>query len=299
MGGDLILRIEDLDPPRCLPGAEREIVDDLRWLGLRWIAGPERGGPHGPYRQSERQDRFAERLNQLVERGLAYPCFCSRREIDEVLSAPHTPFDPLTQYPGTCAHIPSEEAQRRAASEPHAIRFRASGIVRAEDGFAGVITHDLARQPGDFVIRRKDGLVAYQLAVVVDDIDMQVTDVVRGRDLLDSTPRQLALFDAFGAPRPRTWHLPMFVDARGERLSKRAQSVSRAGLEAAGWAAPALIGAVCQLLGWLPEHRSVSADEAIALWDPTTLADDEIRVPDALFTGPEAFAAWSRETSPR
>lgn len=292
--GRLVLRIEDIDTPRCVDGAESLIIEDLRWLGLRWDEGPDVGGPAAPYRQSERTALYDAALATLRERDLVYPCFCSRRDVRDVLSAPHAHFAPGTEYPGTCARLDRDEAAARASTEPHAIRFRASGRVTVHDGVFGALEHDLATHPGDFVVRRKDGLYAYQLVVVVDDAAMGVTDVVRAVDLLDSTPRQFALFDALGARRPRTWHLPLLHDARGERLSKRSAAVARDGLEGAGWTPESLIGALTHLWGWTDTAEPMSLDQAVRLWNPRTLARQEIRVPDAFFDGPQAYRAATR-----
>lgn len=293
LGGRVVLRVEDLDPPRCVAGAEEAIVDDLRWLGLDWDEGPDIGGSSAPYRQSARGSVYDGAVARLRARALVYPCFCSRRDVREALSAPHSAFAPGTEYPGTCAGLPADAAWSRAAREGASIRFRASGLVQVDDGVFGSLAHDLAQQPGDFVLRRSDGLYAYQLAVVVDDAAMGVTEVVRAVDLLDSTPRQFALFDALGAPRPRTYHLPLLHDARGERLSKRAASVAREGLEVAGWTAEGLIGALFVLFGWLEAFEPVAAADALEFWRPDTLARTEILVPDALFAGPEAFRRWA------
>ncbi len=293
-GGRLIMRIEDLDPPRCVPGAGEQILDDLRWLGLDWDEGPHVGGGRGPYVQSERHDRYAAAIDALRDRDLVYPCFCSRRDVEEVLSAPHERFDPRTQYPGTCSELPGAVAWERADREPHALRFRATGTIEHRDGVTGTLCEDIAVVPGDFVVRRKDGLYAYQLAVVVDDAEMGVSDVLRGRDLLDSTARQLALFDALRVPRPRTWHVPLLVDERGDRLAKRSAAVAREGLETAGWSAPALVGALARLWGWASEFVPTAVDDTLTLWAPQTLAAPTIRVPDALLAGPDEFARWSR-----
>ncbi len=287
--GSVLLRIEDLDPPRVVAGAADEHIADLRWLGLDWDGGPDIGGSLGPWFQSTRDGLYQQAADALLERDLLYPCGCSRAEIRDVLSAPHAEFDPRTLYPGTCAHI--DAAGRLALPADVALRFRAHGRVCVDDRLAGQLDVDLAVEPGDFVVRRRDGLWAYQLAVVVDDIAMGVTDVVRGRDLLSSTPRQFAIFDALDAPRPATWHVPLLVDARGARLAKRDGSMARAGLEHVGWTAELLRGALMRLWGWRHELAPASADEVVAAFSPRGLSRREIRVPDAFFEGPRAFAA--------
>lgn len=295
-GADLVLRIEDLDPPRCIEGAEERIVEDLRWLGVEWDQGPAKGGTAGPFRQSARQELYQRELAGLRERGLVYPCFCSRRDIRDVLSAPHGGFDPATQYPGTCS---SSANWDRATVEPHAVRFRASGTVTLDDGVFGRLSHDLDWVPGDFVIRRRDGLYAYQFAVVVDDIAMGVTEIVRGHDLLDSTPRQFGLFDAMRADRPQTWHVPLLMSQNGERLSKRARSVARPGLEAVGWTPSSLRGLLAWLWGWIAEPEPLEERALIDLWAPQTLGSRLLHVPDAVFEGPKALRKLAREEAAR
>lgn len=290
--GRLILRIEDLDPPRVVEDSEAGIVEDLRWLGIDWDDGPDVGGIHAPYRQSERSALYEHALERLVQKNLAYPCDCSRRDIEEALSAPHVQFDPRTRYPGTCRpDDPSNltevlgEAltnETLSANETvHAWRMQAEGIITVHDELAGTMTHDLREEPGDFVIRRRDGLWAYQLAVVVDDIAMGVTDVIRGRDLFSSTPRQFALYDALGAARPRTWHVPLVVDNDGARLSKRGEAPSRQELEVAGWTPAKFRGACAKRWGWSDESCPLSAEALVELWDPTAaeLRSETIHIP--------------------
>lgn len=291
--GTLALRIEDLDPPRCVDGAEARIIDDLKWLGIAWDDGPDSpGADERLYRQSLRADAYRDATEQLRSQGLVYPCFCSRRDIQAALSAPHAPFDEETLYPGTCAHLDPAEAATRAQDEAHALRFRATGDYLVGDGIVGEVSVDVSRCPGDFVLRRKDGLYSYQLAVVVDDAAMGITDVVRGRDLLESTGAQLALFDALGAPPPRPWHVPLLVDARGERLSKRSASVARDGLERAGWTPALLRGALACLWGWDASLSERSMASIARSWSPDGLDVPSIAVPDAFFDGPDAFRRW-------
>jgi glutamyl-Q tRNA(Asp) synthetase len=203
-GGEWHLRIEDLDAPRTIPGAEGEILRELERLGLHW---------DGPLvHQSTRTARYEEALSRLRERGFTYRCRCSRREIAD--SGIHG-VDGIV-YPGSCrnARIPDDV--------PAAVRFRVGGeTIRVTDRVQGELAQDLAREVGDFVIRRRDGPFAYQLAVVVDDADLGVTDIVRGADLLDSTPRQVALQQALGLPAPRYLHVPVALH-EGEKLSKQA-----------------------------------------------------------------------------
>ncbi len=208
-GGRFILRVEDLDPQRSKPEHERRQLEDLRWLGLDWDEGPDVGGKHGPYRQSERQELYWAALRRLD----TYPCTCTRRELRETASAPHG-VEPI--YPGTC------RAGTRHPGRPESLRWRTPvGEICFEDRIFGRQCQDPSVAVGDFVLHRGDGAWAYQLAVVVDDAAMGVTDVLRGADLLDSTARQIALGRALGLGIPRFAHAPLVVGADGEKLSKR------------------------------------------------------------------------------
>ena len=216
-GWRILLRVEDLDGTRVRPGADAAVVDDLRWLGLDWDGGP--------LLQSTRAPAHAAALEQLIAQGDAYPCTCTRREVNAAASAPHAD-DGAAVYPGTCRdRFASIADATRFAGRPPAIRFRVPrGLVGWTDGFAGPQVYpDVAGQLGDFVIAKADGTAAYQLAVVVDDASAGVSHVVRGDDLLDSTPRQILLYRALGASAaiPTYTHLPLVVGSDGRRLAKR------------------------------------------------------------------------------
>jgi glutamyl-tRNA synthetase len=218
-GWEVLLRIEDLDGPRVKRGADRGLIEDLAWLGLDW--------DQGPIYQSARLQAYRQAVDLLLETGAAYPCVCSRREVELAASAPHAE-DGAAVYPGTCRGRFADIAAARAASgrEP-AVRFRVpaegSPAIEWSDRFRRPQRIDAARQLGDFVVAKADGTAAYQLAVVVDDAAMGVTDVVRGDDLLDSTPRQLLLYQSLGleAKIPEYYHLPLVVGPDGRRLAKR------------------------------------------------------------------------------
>jgi glutamyl-tRNA synthetase len=207
--GRFVLRVEDLDPQRSKPEHEQRQLTDLRWLGLDWDEGPDVGGAHGPYRQSERVDVYAAALARLD----TYACTCTRKELRETASAPHG-LEPV--YPGTCrGGTPHPE-------RPASLRWRVPpGEVCFDDRILGRQCQDVATQVGDFVLRRGDGAWAYQLAVVVDDAAMHVTEVVRGEDLLDSTARQILLARTLGVAVPSYAHAPLVVGPDGEKLSKR------------------------------------------------------------------------------
>jgi glutamyl-tRNA synthetase len=232
------------------PGLEARQLAELRWLGIDWDEGPDVGGPVGPYRQSERAPRYAAALARLRASGRAYACFCSRAEIAAASRAPHGPGEEGPRYPGTCRALPEGEVARRSRSRPPAWRFRvAPGAVAFEDGVHGPQALHPSDEVGDFVVMRADGVAAYQLAVVVDDAAMGVTDVVRGSDLLPSTARQILLYRALGLSPPRFAHVPLVVGEDGERLAKRHGALSLGDLEAGGADAAAVVGLLAELSG--------------------------------------------------
>lgn len=261
--GVLVLRMEDLDLPRVQEGSAEEILSDLKWLGLDWEEGPDVGGPAGPYEQSRRGEIYQAVLEELERKGLVFRCYCSRKDVREASSAPHGPGG--LAYPGTCRWMTAEEEeavrQKKGGRKP-SYRFRvADREVEIVDEIAGPYGEVLSRDVGDFIIRRRDELFAYQLAVVVDDAMMGITDVVRGEDLLSSTPRQAALFEALETAPPRFWHVPLMRDQSGERLSKRDGSDSLRILRDQGWDAPKVIGHLAASLGWVEEGARLSAEE--------------------------------------
>ena len=249
--GRFAVRIEDLDGPRCRPQLESGQLADLAWLGLDWDEGPsvepphQDTGPHGPYRQSQRTALYREAVARLRERDLAYECFCSRAEVRSAArpseaSAPHGPADDGPRYPGTCAGLTRDQRAERARTRAPALRLRVpAGPVDFDDAIAGPQRFDPAAEVGDFVVQRADGLHAYQLAVVVDDAAMAVTQVLRGADLLPSTARQLQLYTLLGLRPPRFAHAPLLYGPSGpggapQRLSKREGADTLAGLRSGG-----------------------------------------------------------------
>jgi glutamyl-tRNA synthetase len=248
-GGRLVLRIEDIDTPRVVSGSAEAIMSELRWLGIDWDEGPDRGGPHAPYTQSARTELYARALEQLRAQGDVYPCTCSRKEIAQIASAPHGDLGPL--YPGTCRSGPSHPG--RPASQRFRMPSPAPHFVDRLQGPYDAGVSD------DFVLQRSDGVYAYQLAVVVDDLAMGITEVVRGDDLLSSTPRQLALYEALGAQPPAFLHVPLMLDADGRRMSKRFGSLSITQCQQAGVSASRVVGMLAHTLGL------AEADEALAL----------------------------------
>jgi glutamyl-tRNA synthetase len=233
-GGAFVMRLEDLDRPRVRPGAAERILADLRWLGLDWDEA-DRGGAHAPYDQGSRTGLYEAAFRKLRDLGCVYPCFCSRRDIAAAASAPQAPGDEV-RYPGTCRALTEEEARKRMSrGDPHAWRYRGedAGSPTFVDLVHGTWPVE-AVAPGDFVVRRADGVAAYQLAVVVDDAEMGITEVVRGEDLLPSTPRQILLYRSLGLAEPVFGHVPLLVGTDGVRLSKRHLGTTLAELRAAG-----------------------------------------------------------------
>jgi glutamyl-tRNA synthetase len=258
--GRFVLRIEDLDPQRSKPEHERRQLDDLRWLGLDWDEGPDVGGPHGPYRQSQRHDLYEQALARLD----TYPCTCTRRELRETASAPHG-IEPV--YPGTCRAGP------RNPERPASLRWRApAGEICFDDRIFGRQCQDVAVAVGDFVLYRHDGAWAYQLAVVVDDAAMQVTHVLRGADLLDSTARQIALARTLGLPIPSHAHVPLVVGPDGEKLSKRHGAPDLSDLRERGVDPRIVVAALARSSGLIGKDvERVRADELIAGFDLATI----------------------------
>jgi len=266
MDGVFVMRMEDLDRPRNKAGCAEKILDDLRRLGLDWDEGPDCGGPFVPYGQAARADIHQAFLELLKDRGRLYPCHCSRRDIREAASAPHGA-NPV--YPGTCRE---PGAAARGQDSTTAWRFAvADEIVSFHDCVQGMCRQRLATEVGDFVVRRRDGLFAYQFAVVVDDALMGVTDVVRGEDLLDSTPRQIALQAALGLATPRYWHVPLMLDDQGQRMSKRNDAPSLDDYCAAGGTPESLIGRFAADLGLADSDAPLSARELLSGLDRAAL----------------------------
>lgn len=222
--GTLILRNEDLDRDRCQPAFVTAMFEDLRWFGFDWSEGPDCGGPFAPYQQSERIHQYRAALEILRAGGFIYPCTCSRKDIAAAARAPHDADDDEPLYPGSCRpNRPSEIVHRKFSW-----RFRVPDgeTVSFTDGHFGHQQFIAGKDFGDFVIWRHDDVPAYQLAVVVDDAAMQITEVVRGADLLKSTARQLLLYHALNQPTPAFFHCPLMTDDSGVRLAKRHDALS-------------------------------------------------------------------------
>jgi glutamyl-tRNA synthetase len=254
-GGRVILRIEDIDSPRIKPGADRQIMDDLLWLGLDW--------DEGPYYQTMRLTLYEQALVELQNQEVVYPCTCTRSDIEEAASAPHAEHEGPA-YPGTCAGRRAADA--RNLDRPFAWRFRSStNHATFVDGFAGPVTVPLS-QAGDFVAWKSSGTPAYQLAVVVDDAAMGVTEVVRGDDLVPSTPRQLQLYAALRLPPPRFAHVPLVVGPDGRRLAKRHGDTRLSALREQNVQPEAVLGLLAWSCGWLPAIEPIGLTGLLPLF---------------------------------
>ena len=266
----VILRVEDLDGPRVKRGADRQAMEDLRWLGLDW--------DEGPVYQSPRMGLYRAAAERLLAEGKAYACVCTRREVELAASAPHAE-DGSSVYPGTCRgkFKSMREAEVEVGRVP-VIRFQTPpGNVSFEDCLRGRVTCDPAPELGDFVILKADGTAAYQLAVVIDDAEMSVTDVVRGDDLVDSTPRQILLYRALGLAEelPRYWHLPLVVGTDGRRLAKRHGDTRIAQYRERGVSAARILGLLARWCGMVVEDVR-SAEHLVEEFDIEKMPREQI-----------------------
>lgn len=256
-GGTWLLRIEDIDPQRSKQEYAELIMDDLHWLGLDW--------DEGPYYQSERGDIYEHYLKQLTDNGLTYPCYCTRADI-LATQAPHES-DGRVVYKGTCRNLAPG-----VKTGPAAIRMKVpsegKGILSFTDGHYGMQTIDLTTHCGDFIVRRKDGAWAYQLAVVVDDALMGINEVVRGCDLLLSSPQQIYLAQQLGFAPPHFTHLPLLCNKQGQRLSKRDQSLDMAALRTSN-TPEEIIGLLAHAAGLQQSNEPITAQELVGefSWD--------------------------------
>jgi nondiscriminating glutamyl-tRNA synthetase len=264
-GGAFVLRIEDTDPERNVPGSEALVCDDLRWLGLDWDEGPEVGGTHAPYRQSERGEVYRRTAEALLARGTAYRCWCTEAELEE--GRERVSGGDVLRYSGRCRRLSAEERARNAREgRPSVVRFavpEGDGAIDVDDAVRGHVSFPRA-DVTDFVILRSDGTATYNFAVVADDVDMEITHVIRHVGHLSNTPRQALLFDALGRPRPVFAHLPTVLAPEGGKLSKRSGTAGADVLRAQGVHPDGVLNYL-SLLGWSSEDERevLTRDELI------------------------------------
>ncbi len=279
--GTMILRIEDLDPDRSRPEYVERLVRDMKWLGLDWDEDPWTGGAFGPYSQSDRREIYEAALDALKDRGKVYPCFCTRKELREA-SAPHEE-DGVFIYNGKCRRLSGDvRRERLEAGDRHAWRLE---VPDQDYGFHdlnyGAYMQNVARDCGDFLLTRTDGVHAYQLAVVVDDGLMGVDMVVRGSDLMDSTPRQIYLHELLGFDIPSFGHVPLLKGENAARLSKRHKSLDLGTLRNAGWAAEEILGLLAVKAGLIERFEPVKARELIDVFSWSKLPKTDISILDS------------------
>jgi len=272
--GSLVLRIEDLDPPRVIAGAADALLDDLRWLGLDWDEGPDVGGAYGPYQQSQRSARYDAALAVLERAGHLFRCTCTRAEVQIASSAPHGDLGP--RYPGTCRETPQRPER------PASLRFRMPSGQPFVDRLHGV---QPASEGDDFVVQRSDGLYAYQLAVVVDDLAMGITEVVRGADLLSSTPRQIAVYRALDAASPAFVHVPLVLGRDRQRLAKRHRATAIADYRAAQLAPERVVAWLAASLGLAHQGELVRPHDLVPRFELARLPLEPTIVDDELVSG--------------
>ena len=283
LGGTMVLRMEDLDPDRCRPQFAEGLLEDLQWLGLDWDEGPDRPSVTVSYKQSKRSDLYQAAFDSLAQRGLVYPCFCSRAELRSVASAPHAG-EAESVYSGRCAGLSAvEQAEKLSVRRQAACRLRVGEAeIAFTDQLFGPQRQKLNQSCGDFVIRRSDGVYAYQLAVVVDDAAMKIDRVLRGADLLSSTPRQIYLWQLLGYLPPTFIHAPLLLAADGSRLSKRQGSLTIEALRCSGVRPQRIIGQLAAWAGLIDRPEALRPDELIDGFSLDKLPREPVVVGDTL-----------------
>jgi len=280
--GRVVMRIEDIDLPRCKREFREEALRDLEWLGLDWDEGPHAGDDIGPYDQSTRFEHYRRALDKLIQAGKAYPCVCSRKDIEEATRAPHG--DEGAVYPGTCrGRFATFAEAAEFAKSPPALRYAFDDTpISFHDEIQGPITIK-PRDLGDFVLWRKDGLPSYQLAVTCDDAAMGITQVLRGRDLLQSTARQLALYKALALPAPKQWaHVPLMLAQDKRRLAKRDGDLSLKALRERGVKPEKIIGLCAHSAGLVQRAEEFSARALVAAFDVKQIVRSDSALPEPI-----------------
>ncbi|RAV02430.1 tRNA glutamyl-Q(34) synthetase GluQRS [Paenibacillus sp. YN15] len=278
MNGEFVLRIEDIDGPRSKAEFARRIPGDLRWLGLDWEEGPDVGGPSGPYIQSQRLGYYGSVLDALDKLGRTYSCYCSRAELAAIASAPHGLASEGPAYPGICKKASKEELAEKAARKTPSVRFELPAEPLAFVDEAAGLQQVPAGAGGDFIVKRADGILAYQLAVVADDAAMGITHVLRGFDLLDSTPRQIWLYQALGWQAPQFAHVPLLLGPDGSRLSKRHGGITLADMRQRQIRPETVLGLIAHAYGLLDRFEPAAAKELIPLFSLQALPKEAVRL---------------------
>jgi glutamyl-tRNA synthetase len=284
-GGTVVLRMEDLDHPKVKPWASEQALNDLRWLGLDWDEGPDVGGPYSPYTQSQAIEHYAAACEKLQLRDLIYPCVCSRADVEAAQSAPHAG-DDGPRYPGTCRdRFASFEEAASALSSGRlpAWRFRTPNrVVGFHDGFHGEVSASVAQRDGDFVIARHAQGAGYMLGVVVDDARMEITEVIRGDDLLPATHRQLLLYEALALQPPAFVHVPLVVGMDGRRLAKRHGDTRITSLRESGMHPAEVVGMLAYWSGWATEGERLMPVDLLGRFDMDKLPNDPVVLPPSM-----------------
>ena len=267
-GGRFLLRIEDLDVPRCPRRLSDQCIEDLRFLGFDW--------DEEPLFQSERTEIYQQYFDALARMGLVYPCFCTRAQLHAAIAPNLGDHEPV--YSRACAALTPEEITERKKTRSPAMRLRVPDeVISFEDGHFGSVSENLETGSGDYIIRRSDGLFGYQLAVVIDDALCGVNEIVRGRDILFSTPRQIHLQKTLGFGTPRYAHIPLLMDANGRRLAKRDKDLDLTALSRI-MTPEQILGMLAFSAGVIPENRPASLDELVKVFDWKNVRQEDIRL---------------------
>lgn len=267
-GGKFLLRIEDLDVPRCPKRLSDQCIEDLRFLGFDW--------DETPLYQSERTEIYQKYFDELTRMGLVYPCFCTRAQLHAAIAPNLGDHEPI--YSRACAGLAPEEITRRIKTRSPAMRMRVPDeVLSFVDGHFGQVSENLEKGSGDYIIRRSDGLFGYQLAVVIDDALCGVNEIVRGRDILFSTPRQMHMQRTLGFQTPSYFHIPLLMDANGRRLAKRDKDLDLTALSQA-MTPEQILGMLAYSAGVIPENRPASLEELTRVFDWKNVKKGDIRL---------------------